>query len=241
MTPLLVGAAFGLAVLAIRERRVPTAAYLDGGLFPARPPRRGVPSLPAGTIWGGGIGMLAGTSMPDRLIALVVLGCLGGALVARASASTRRQRRSWRLTQELPTIADTLSLHVLAGESVAGAIRRVASSCHGVAADELANAAADPAGLEAGLRAAAANSCHPDGTRLYEALGHAHRTGGRLAESLGELASDYRASLVAELTAEGGRRALVSFGPILAFMIPVTLLFLMYPTLAGLSALSATP
>jgi len=241
MTPLFAGAAIGLVVLAIRDRRVSAGAYLDGALPVTKPPRRGTPSLPAGTIWGGGIGLLAGTSMPDRLLALVVLGALGGALIARASASTRRQHRSRRLAQELPTIADTLSLHVLAGESVVGAVRRVARACHGVAADELAAAVTDPAGLEAGLRAAAATSCHPEGTRLYELLGHAHRTGGRLADSLGELASDYRAALVAELTAEGGRRALVSFGPILAFMIPVTLLFLMYPTLAGLSALSATP
>lgn len=241
MMPLFVGIAVGLAVLAVRDRRVSAGVYLDESPPMAKPPRRTTPSLPAGTIWGAGVGLLAGTSMPDRLLALVALGSLGGTLVARASASTRRERRSRRLVQELPTIADTLSLHVLAGESVAGAVRRVARSCHGVASDELAAAAADPAGLEAGLRAAAATSCDPQGTRLYELLGHAHRTGGRLADSLGELASDYRAALIADLTAEGGRRALASFGPILAFMIPVTLLFLMYPTLAGLAALSATP
>jgi len=241
MTALLVGAAVGLLTLAVQRRRVIPGAYLGDPPTPPRRRSRRSGLVPAGAIWGSGAGLLAGTTMPDRLTALVVLGALAGALGGRAATSTRRQRRSRRLVQELPTIADTLALHVLAGESVAGAIRRVAGSCHGVAAAELGAAATDAAGLEAGLRSAAATSSHPEGTRLYELLGHAHRTGGRLADSLGELASDYRASLITELTAEGGRRALASYGPILAFMIPVTLLFLMYPTLAGLSALSATP
>lgn len=239
MTPLLIGVAVGLLVLAVRTRRVVPDAYLGGAPAVPRPRRSSI--VPAGSTWGAGIGLLAGGTMPDRLPALVVLGVLGGALAARAATSTRRQHRSHRLVQELPTVADTLALHVLAGESVAGAIRRVTGACHGVAAEELAAATADPDGLEIGLRRAATTSSHPEGTRLYELLGHAHRTGGRLADSLGELATDFRASLTTELTAEGGRRALASYGPILAFMIPVTLVFLMYPTLAGLSALSATP
>ena len=82
---------------------------------------------------------------------------------------------------------------------------------------------------------------HPDASRLYDLLGHAHRTGGALADSLTALAADYRAARIRDLTAEGGRRALASYGPILALMIPVTLLFLMYPTLAGLNALSSRP
>ena len=241
MTALLIGAACALTVLAVRPRQVTPGRYLGEPPAPRVRRARRTGTLPAGVIWGAGAGLLAGTTMPDRMVALVILGALSGALGARAVASTRRQHRSRRLVQELPTIADTLALYVLAGESVAGAIRRVAGSCRGVAAQELASAAADPSGLEAGLRSAGAASCHLEGTRLYELLGHAHRTGGRLADSLGELASDYRASLTTELTAEGGRRALASYGPILAFMIPVTLLFLMYPTLAGLSALSVTP
>jgi tight adherence protein C len=241
MTALLFGSAAGLLALAMRSRRVVPGAYLGDAPAPTVRHTRRTGALPAGVIWGAGAGVLAASTTPDQAVALVVLGTLAGALGARAAASTRRQRRSRRLVQELPTIADTLALHVLAGESVAGAIRRVGGACRGVAAEELAAAAAAPGGLEAGLRAAAASSSHPEGTRLYELLGHAHRTGGRLADSLGELATDYRASLTTELTAEGGRRALASYGPILAFMIPVTLLFLMYPTLAGLSALSATP
>lgn len=173
--------------------------------------------------------------------ALIALGAAGGALTARAVRTTERQRRERRLVQELPTVADTLALHVLAGASVTSALRALTASCSGVAVDELLEALTDPDGLEVGLRRAARESASPEGARLHDLLGHAHRTGGRLAESLADLAIDYRSALTSDLTAEGGRRALAAYGPILAFMVPVTLLFLMYPTLAGLSALSVTP
>lgn len=241
MTAILIGGAVGLGVLAVRTRRVEPGIYLGETPIPVAPVVRRGRSLPAGAIWGAGVGLMAGTAAPGRTAPLMVLGALGGALATRAVATTRMERRSRRLAQELPTIADTLALYVLAGESVVGATRRILASCRGVAAEELAAAITDPAGLEAGLRAAAIGASHPDAARLYELLGHAHRTGGRLAESLTELAADYRAALTVELTAEGGRRALAAYGPILAFMIPVTLVFLMYPTLAGLRALSSHP
>ena len=139
-------------------------------------------------------------------------------------------------------MADTLALHILAGESVATAIGRFTTVARGVAAEELrAVLPMASGGLEESLRQASVVTAHPEGARLYDLLGHAHRTGGRLAEALTDLAVDFRAGLARDLTAEGGRRALTTYGPILALMIPVTLLFLMYPTLAGLSALSSTP
>ncbi len=94
-------------------------------------------------------------------------------------------------------------------------------------------------GLPEALNLASARSAHAEAGRLYDLLGHAHRSGGRLADSLADLAVDYRAALARDLTAEGGRRALAAYGPILALMVPVTLLFLMYPTLTGLAALSS--
>jgi hypothetical protein len=47
--------------------------------------------------------------------------------------------------------------------------------------------------------------------------------------------------LARDLTAEGGKRALATYGPVLALMVPVTLLFLLYPTLAGLRSLAGSP
>lgn len=241
MTAVLAALAAACAVCAVRPRRIDLAAYLGPAAIARRRRRLTLQARPVV------VGAIAGTlaavaAAPGQAVTLTVVGGSAGALVSRAARSTRSQRRAARLHQELPTVADTLALHILAGESVATAIRRLASVARGVAAEELrsvVDSASD--GLEESLRRAGSTTAHPEAARLYDLLGHAHRTGGRLAEALTELAVDYRAALARDLTAEGGRRALTTYGPILALMIPVTLLFLMYPTLAGLSALSATP
>jgi hypothetical protein len=66
-------------------------------------------------------------------------------------------------------------------------------------------------------------------------------TGGRLADALGDLAIDYRAALERDLMSEGGKRAIATYGPVLVLMVPTALVFLIYPTLLGLRALSGTP
>jgi hypothetical protein len=76
---------------------------------------------------------------------------------------------------------------------------------------------------------------------MYDLLAHAHESGGRLATMLTELALDLRAGIERDLSSEGGKRAVASYGPILALMVPVALLFLLYPTLIGLRSLSGTP
>ncbi len=237
---LVAGSVFCLTA-SVGRRPLLIDAYLGAGSTRPRRRRRRSGSRPL--IVGAAAGVLVAVTAGAGAVApLAIVGALAGVLVHRAARSTRRQRRAARLVQELPTVADTLALHVLAGESVATAIDRFASVARGVAAEELAAVRTSATeGLAEALRRASATTVHPEATRLYDLLGHAHHAGGRLAEALSDLAVDYRAAIARDLTAEGGRRALIIYGPILALMIPVTLLFLMYPTLAGLSALSSTP
>jgi tight adherence protein C len=229
-------------VHAVRPRAIDLGSYLDSPR--TQKSRRRVPHLGARTLLvGAAAGAVVGiAAAPEQTFVAAGLGAAAATLVRRAARTTRTQRRAARLVQELPTVADTLALRVLAGESVSTAITRLTATASGVAADELQAAVhTEAGGLEEALRRASTTTVHPEAARLYDLLAHAHRTGGRLAEALAELATDYRATLARELTAEGGRRALAVYGPILALMIPVTLLFLMYPTLAGLTALSSTP
>ena len=152
-----------------------------------------------------------------------------GLLAHRIRRKRAAEERASRLLRELPTVADTLALSVLAGESVGGAIARFTAGSAGVAAEELGTVLAEHGagrGLGEALSRAASATAHAEAGRLYDLLGHAHRTGGRLADALADLAVDYRAALARDLTAEGGRRALAAYGPILALMVPVTLLFL---------------
>jgi tight adherence protein C len=189
-------------------------------------------------------GNLFATAAPGSGPALTAAGAATGLLALRMSRKRRAAARSDRLRQELPTVADTLALRVLAGASVSAAIEQFIQASRGVAADELGaaiEAHRHGSGLTEALSTAASATVHPEAGRLYGLLGHAHRTGGRLADALSDLAVDYRAAIARDLTAEGGRRAMAAYGPILALMVPVSLLFLMYPTLTGLNALSQTP
>jgi tight adherence protein C len=253
-------AAVGAFLLAVARPRLALGDRLGGYLSPGSPQALAAgrtlrsplgPALAARVtagLAGAGIGALiaAGhlftSAIPAQAPALISLGAAAGLLAQRIRRKRAAEGRATRLLRELPTVADTLALSVLAGESVGGAIERFAGTSRGVAAEELGAALAGHRagrGLAEALTRAAATTAHAEAGRLYDLLSHAHRTGGRLADALADLAIDYRAALARDLTAEGGRRALAAYGPILALMVPVTLLFLMYPTLTGLAALSS--
>jgi tight adherence protein C len=254
--------AAGLFLLVTAGRRIAVgerlAAYLTPGpgtrmgladhIPPRRVPTVAVASRAAPAAAGAAAGWLLASghlfvrTAAGTTPALMALGAAAGLLGRRLHRRHAAETRALRLRRELPTVADTLALSVLAGESVAGAVERFAATSQGVAAAELrAIAVEHRAGraLPEALARAAAATAHAEAGRLYDLLGHAHRSGGRLADALADLAVDYRAALARDLTAEGGRRALAAYGPILALMVPVTLLFLMYPTLTGLAALSS--
>ncbi|MEA3502251.1 MAG: type II secretion system F family protein [Actinomycetota bacterium] len=182
---------------------------------------------------------------PGRaVLPLAALGAATGWLVFGMWISTRRDRRARMLRFELPIVTDALSLHVIAGESVSTAIRRYVDESTGVAADEFQvaiNEVEDGRGISESLQRNTRRTADAEAARLYTLLAHAHDTGGRLADALGDLGADYRAALARDLTIEGGRRALTTYGPILALMVPVTLLFLLYPTLVGLRGLAGDP
>jgi tight adherence protein C len=174
-------------------------------------------------------------------LSLIALGTAGGWLAFGVWVSGKRDRRSRLLRFELPIVTDALSLHVIAGESVATAIQAYVDESTGVASDELRAAMAEVAsgrGIAEALQRSVRGTADPEAARLYTLLAHAHDTGGRLADALGDLGTDFRASLARDLTAEGGRRALTTYGPVLALMVPVTLLFLLFPTLTGLRSLA---
>jgi tight adherence protein C len=185
---------------------------------------------------------LAGTSRSAP--GLAVLGGLGGAVGFQVWVTQRTERRSRQLQAELPVVADLIALRVLAGESVAAALEHVVEGTSGVAAEEFGGVLTryrSGKGLAEALQAQVGITVASEAGRLYGFLANAHQSGGRLAEALLGLATDYRAEQERDLRVEGGKRALAVYAPILALMIPVALMFLMYPTLAGLSELSTTP
>lgn len=184
---------------------------------------------------------IAGPARPIPILG--VLGAGAGWLTWSARRSTRRERQARALRYELPVICDALALQIVSGESVASAVANITEATTGVASHELREAldAADVDGMQDALADACRSTAHPDARRLYRLLAHAHASGGRLADALVDLASDYRGGLERDLATESGRRMVTTYGPVLALMVPTALLFLLYPTLLGLRTLSGTP
>lgn len=175
---------------------------------------------------------------------LAAAGVLSGLLAQRVWITQRGERRTLTLRQELPVLADMLALAVVAGESVASGLERLRAETRGEAGAELGRILDEynhgqsltDALIEAGERTSV-----DDARRVYDLLASAHHSGGRLAEDLMDLSADLRAGLARDLTEEGGKRALAIYGPILLLMVPVTLMFLVFPTIAGLDLLANTP
>jgi pilus assembly protein TadC len=247
----------GVFMLTVPTRTASMAAVLEPYLAPRddrEKQSRWMPSLPAGgpaaAISGAFVGVLAAqgdlflAGRSQSSTALAVLGAGAGWVLWSMRVTNGKERRARRLRYELPVVADAMSLHVVAGESINGAIRSVVDETDGVAAEELAlvlERHESGASLPESLTLAGRTTAHSDAVRFYEALSHAHTTGGRLADALGDLAVDYRAGLERDLTSEGGKRAIATYGPVLALMVPTALIFLIYPTLLGLRALSGAP
>ncbi|MEN8040496.1 MAG: type II secretion system F family protein [Actinomycetota bacterium] len=257
MWPLAFMAAIGTYLLAVPRRRDSLAVSLEPYLTAHVEPEvevRWSMSVPTDGLAAAAVGVVLGllVAQGDFLIAgqsrssgaMAILGAGAGWVLWSMRRTNLRERRARRLRFELPVIADALSLHVVAGESISSAIRSVSEETNGVAADELlaiVKALDEGDGVPEALRAASLTTVVGDATRLYETLSHAHTTGGRLAVALGDLAVDYRATLARDLTTESGKRAIVTYGPVLALMVPTALIFLLYPTLLGLRALSGAP
>ena len=216
--------------------------------------KRWLPSVPMGGLaaaFGGvfigllvaqGDLLLAGRSRSTAALAL--LGAAAGWVLWSMHQTNMRQRTATRLRYELPVVADAMALHIVAGESINGAIGSLVDEMTGVASEELSqvlDTVESGGGLPEAFAEASRATAHHDATRLYETLSHAHMTGGRLADALGDLAIDYRAALERDLLSEGGKRAITTYGPVLALMVPTALVFLIYPTLLGLRALSGAP
>ncbi|MEE8456442.1 MAG: type II secretion system F family protein, partial [Acidimicrobiia bacterium] len=240
-------AATGVYLLVTPSKRETLAGFLETYLSEVRTgqqARQRSLSVPAGGLMaaagGAFIGLLAAqgdlflAGRSRSSFALAVLGTAAGWVLWSMRQTSLKERRARRLRFELPVIADAMSLHIVAGESISATIHAVATETTGVAAEEFAIVIAaleSGDGLPDALAEAARTTAHDDAIRLYESLSHAHATGGRLASSLGDLAVDYRSALERDLTSESGKRAIATYGPILALMVPTALIFLIYPTL----------
>ncbi len=198
--------------------------------------------------WGAGglavgiaLALLATTMRGAPLLAsavLVLVAAMLGVLGRDLLLTRAVKRRERRLIAELPTIAELLALAVTAGEGALGALERVARTTSGALADEIAHALADArAGtrLPTALTRMARETGVPALERFAEGFATAVERGTPLAGVLRAQAQDARSHGRQALVEEGGKREIAMMVPVVFLILPVTVIFAVFPGLIAIN------
>ena len=183
------------------------------------------------------IGFARGVSLVPLLL-LVALCAIGGALLRDQLLTHQVKQRERRMIAEFPTIAELLALAVGAGESPLGALERVARTTRGELAGEIRVTLADVRSgvpLAQALDRMAGRTELVSISRFTDGVATAVERGTPLAEVLRSQAQDAREVGHRALMEEGGRREVLMLLPVVFLMLPVTILFAVFP---GLSVLA---
>lgn len=200
---------------------------------------------------GGAIGLGALTYLRGRvdpvlvigaaLIGAALIGAVGGVLARDWWLTQQVARRERAMLAEFPVIADLLALAVLAGEAPIDAMQRVCRLTKGELTRDL-QAALDEA--RAGMpmiralgQLAERTTLEPF-SRFIQGLVVAIERGTPLAEVLRAQATDVREFSKRALLEAGGKKELQMMVPVVFLILPVTVLFALYPGLLTLTSLS---
>jgi tight adherence protein C len=198
-------------------------------------------------LWGAGSALLSAVflavrgdvsgRLPTSLLLVVLAFSFG--VVARDQALTRTvQRRLDRLRAELPTVIEMLAMAVGAGSSLASGIERVSKVGHGVVAAELSRVLDDTrVGLPlipALKRMGSRNELNEMG-RFVDAVVVAVERGTPLAGVLAAQAADAREAGRRALIEAGGRKEIGMMVPVVFLVLPLSVLFVLFPGFYGLS------
>ncbi|HTR71055.1 MAG TPA: type II secretion system F family protein [Mycobacteriales bacterium] len=166
------------------------------------------------------------------LIAAVL--ALAGALLRDQLLTVEVRRRQARLRAEFPTVAELLALAVGAGEGALGALERVTRVSGGELARELRRALAatrSGASVVAALEEMSARSSVPALTRFVDGMAIAVERGTPLADVLRAQAADARDESRRALVEAGGRKEIQMLVPVVFLVLPVTVVFAVFPGL----------
>lgn len=187
------------------------------------------------------LGAVTGSVDPLATGFAAVLGGVGGALARDWWLSAQVRRREEAMLAEFPVVADLLALAVTAGEAPAAALDRVCRLCRGELGRELAGALAEArsgAPLPVALQSLADRTSLEPLARFVDGIVIALERGTPLAEVLRAQAADVREARKRDLLATGGRREIAMLVPVVFLILPVTVLFALYPGLVNLTLLT---
>lgn len=196
-------------------------------------------------VWGaiGAVGTGAGvaglTLLRGRLdVLLVLVGVLVGAIcgVLLRDWWLRRQleQREQTMLAEFPVVADLLALAVVAGEAPLGALTRVCALTRGELARDLSGALAKAragAPITRALAELADQTTVDPFARFLQGFVVAIERGTPLADVLRAQAADVREYGKRALLDAGGRKEVAMLVPVVFLIMPITVLFALYPGL----------
>jgi tight adherence protein C len=203
-------------------------------------------------VWGGlgllaaavvaAVGSLAAGSTNVLSIGLLcIAGVVGGVLGRDWWLTQQVARREEVLLAEFPVVAELLALAVTAGESPVAAIARVTRLSGGELAAELSAAlgrARAGVPLTEALQQVADHTSLDPLARFIDGLLVAIERGTPLAEVLRAQAADVREAGKRRLLEAGGRKEIAMMVPVVFLVLPVTVLFALYPGLISIVSLA---
>jgi tight adherence protein C len=189
----------------------------------------------AGAVVGGSLGTTLMLLRDGGVVTVVMMTLVGlglGVTGADYLLSRRATRREARMLTEFPTVAELLALAVGAGEGAVGALDRVCRLSRGELAGELRRCLADAragANLPTALQGLADRTGLPSLRRFVDGVVIAVQRGTPLAEVLRAQAQDVREEGRRALMEAGGRKEIAMMVPVVFLILPVTVLFAVFP------------
>jgi tight adherence protein C len=192
----------------------------------------------AGLLAGGAVATLLwwrGSSSIGALVALVLAAGVAAFAGRDWLLGHEAARREERMLAEFPTIADLLALSVAAGEAPVAALDRVVRISAGELSGELRRTLADVragAGLSDALTGLASRTGLAPLARFVDGVVVAVERGTPLADVLKAQAQDVREASRRALMETAGRKEIGMMVPVVFLVLPVTVLFAVYPGFA---------
>ena len=190
-----------------------------------------------GTVSGLVLGLRDGSVSGIAVMALAVVGGVGGWLAHDRQLARATRSRATRMSEQLPTVAELVAFAVAAGEGPLAALDRVASTVRGDLAREFSHAVHRVRGGTAfpvALREMADALPSLEASRFADGMAVATERGTPMAEVLRAQAADARAGGRRRLLEKAGRKEVLMLVPVVFFILPIVVVIALFPGIHGL-------
>lgn len=174
---------------------------------------------------------------PVAALLLVAMGAVLGATLRDHELSRAARNRQRRIVAELPDFAEMTALAVAAGENPVAALERISRISNGALATVMADVVSQTrtgSSLAAALGTLSDDAASTELARFADAIVVATERGTPLADVMRSQARDIRENSRQRLMEVGGSKEILMMVPVVFLVLPVTVLFALFPGLAVL-------